>query len=107
MNIRRLLLFSIALALLPSATTVTAHVQQSPDANAQHNTQTQAPADGVERITVDDLKALLARKAPVTIIDVRSSITEKIKGALHIPLGEIEARLGEIPRDRAIITYCA
>ncbi|PYS89038.1 MAG: rhodanese-like domain-containing protein, partial [Acidobacteria bacterium] len=27
--------------------------------------------------------------------------------AHHIPLGEIEARLNEIPRDRAIVTYCS
>ena len=107
MYIRRLLSFSISLALL-SVTTVTTRAQQAAAAaTVQHDAQRQVPADGVERITVDDLKALLARKTPVTIIDVRSNITEKIKGALHIPLGEIEARLGEIPRDRAIITYCA
>ena len=59
------------------------------------------------RISLEDFKTLLAGKEPVVVIDVRTEITEKIKGAVHIPVGEIEARVKEIPRGRQIVTYCA
>ncbi len=66
------------------------------------------PAE-VARISVAELKELLAANRPVTIVDVRTldSYEQKIKGALSIPLGELEARLGDIPRDREIVTYCS
>ncbi len=69
--------------------------------------QTAAPSDGVERVTLEEFKALLAGKTPPVVIDVRAGATEKIRGAVNIPLGEIESRLGEIPRDREVVTYCA
>lgn len=65
------------------------------------------PSDGVERVTLEDFKALLESGRPVLVLDVRAGITEKVKGAVNIPLGDIEARLAEIPRDREIVTYCA
>lgn len=64
----------------------------------------QTPPD---RITLDEFKALLADGKPVLVLDVRGGVTQKIKGAVNIPLGELESRLGEIPRDREIVTYCA
>ena len=63
--------------------------------------------DGVPRITLAQFKALLASAAPPFVIDVRSGIDTKIRGAHHIPLADLEARLAEIPRDRPIVTYCA
>ncbi len=66
-----------------------------------------AQGDGVPRITLAEFKALLASASPPFVIDVRSGIDSKILGAHHIPLGDIEVRLGEIPRDRPIVTYCA
>ncbi|MBI3651202.1 MAG: hypothetical protein HY231_09175 [Acidobacteria bacterium] len=63
----------------------------------------------VERVSVDELILLMAKKKPIVIIDVRGKggYSEKIKGAVQIPLDEIEARMKEIPRDKEIITYCA
>ena len=63
----------------------------------------------VERISVDELILLVAKKKPVTIIDVRltDSYNTKIKGALEIPLDEIESNLKKIPRNTEIVTYCA
>lgn len=29
-----------------------------------------------------------------------------VKGARHIPLGDLGARLGEIPRDREVLLFC-
>jgi len=63
--------------------------------------------DGVPRITLAEFKALLASATPPFVIDVRAGADTKIKGAHYIPLNDIEARLSEIPRDRAIVTYCA
>ncbi len=69
----------------------------------------QDDTDKVERISVDELILMMAKKKPVTIIDSRvlDSYDTKIKGALQIPVTETEARLKEIPRDREIVTYCA
>ena len=63
----------------------------------------------IERISVDELILMLAKKKPVTIIDVRTldSYDSKIKGALQIPVDETEARLKDIPRTAEIVTYCA
>ncbi len=68
---------------------------------------TLAQGDGVPRITLTEFKALLASASPPFVIDVRSGIDSKIRNAHNIPLGEIEARLTEIPRAREIVTYCA
>jgi hypothetical protein len=66
-----------------------------------------AQGDGVPRITLAEFKALLASANPPFVIDVRSGIDRKMRGAHHIPFGDIAARLDEIPRDRLIVTYCA
>jgi rhodanese-related sulfurtransferase/glyoxylase-like metal-dependent hydrolase (beta-lactamase superfamily II) len=42
-------------------------------------------------------------------IDVREDseyCQEHIPGALHIPLGSLSRRLGDVPRDRPLVTYC-
>ena len=64
----------------------------------------QVPPD---RITLEEFKALLDGGKPPFILDVRSGVAEKIKGAVNIPLGELESRLSEVPRDREIVTYCS
>jgi hypothetical protein len=66
-----------------------------------------AQGDGVPRITLAEFKALLASASPPFVIDVRAGADSKIRGAHTIPLAEIETRLREIPRDRAIVTYCS
>jgi hypothetical protein len=62
----------------------------------------------VPRMSVDQLILAMAGKKPIVIIDVRhkDDYSHKIKGALQIPLDEIEARMKEIPRNKEIITYC-
>jgi rhodanese-related sulfurtransferase/DNA-binding CsgD family transcriptional regulator len=45
----------------------------------------------------------------VTVLDVRPEDEYRaghIPGALSVPVGELKQRLGEIPRDRAVIAYC-
>jgi hypothetical protein len=70
-------------------------------------TAQETPSDGVGRVTVEELKALLASANPPFVIDVRSGPGRIVKGAAHIPVDQIEARLSEIPRDREVVTYCA
>ena len=59
-----------------------------------------------DRVTVEELTRLRAA-GRVFVLDVRSQIDRKIKGAAHVPLGDLEARLAGLPRDREIVTYCS
>jgi hypothetical protein len=76
----------------------------APAAQKKELTDTDVP-----RRSVDELILAMAGKKPIVIIDVRhkGDYPHKIKGALQIPLDEIEARMKEIPRNKEIITYCA
>jgi hypothetical protein len=69
------------------------------------------PPGEIERITVEELKAKIAKNEPVTIIDSRSQgsydgSNQKIKGAIRISASEIESRLNQIPRDKEVVIYC-
>lgn len=84
----------LALLLACAATPAAARAQ----ASAQ-----QVPAD---RITLEEFKRL-RDAGKVYVLDVRYQIETKIKGATHVPLDQLEARLSELPRDREIVTYCS
>jgi len=63
------------------------------------------------RISVGELHEHLSATAPPIVIDVRSSTAQslelrRIPGALHVPLKEVRAHAGKLPRDRDIILYC-
>ena len=64
----------------------------------------QTPPD---RVTVEELKAMLAEGRPVHVLDVPGAADKKIKGASHVPLDQLESRLSELPRDKEVVTYCA
>jgi glyoxylase-like metal-dependent hydrolase (beta-lactamase superfamily II)/rhodanese-related sulfurtransferase len=67
------------------------------------------PVQKIELITPDELAARVdAPEAPL-VLDVRNAAEyagEHIPGSLHIPYGEIAARVEEIPRDRPLATIC-
>jgi 3-mercaptopyruvate sulfurtransferase SseA len=70
-----------------------------------------APADPLAeapRISAADArKALDAGKA--VLVDVRSLDAwqdEHAKGAVNIPVNELYARTGELPKDKQVIAYC-
>ncbi len=49
------------------------------------------------------------RAGEVTVLDVRPSLEYEaghLPGAMSVPLGELEQRLAELPRDRAVVAYC-
>jgi rhodanese-related sulfurtransferase len=68
-----------------------------------------APPDApVNFITVDELKALVARGTRADIIDVRTWDAYQemhIKGARSMPLRAIETRAGEISRTGLVVFY--
>jgi predicted sulfurtransferase len=66
-------------------------------------------SDDVRRITPDELRALVKQNRAV-IVDVRDKGAYNaghVKGALSIPIGEIEERAKELPRDKMIVAYCS
>ncbi len=68
------------------------------------------PVATVPQITVHDLAAWLEQGREITVIDVRepSEWDEgHIDGALHLPMFEAVARLGEIPAGRPTVVLCA
>ena len=63
------------------------------------------------RVTVDEVKERLDRGEQFAYIDSRNpqawgEAETKLPGAIRVPAGELEQHLDEIPRDRAVITYC-
>ena len=58
------------------------------------------PRQAAERLEGDD---------PPLLVDVREHWERKIAsipGSLHLPMGEMPARVGELPRDRELILLC-
>lgn len=67
--------------------------------------------DEVVSLKPEEVKAILDKdkKGEFLLLDVRQPeeyAAEHIPGATLIPLGELEARQGELDRDKKIITYC-
>lgn len=66
------------------------------------------PYPEVLRIEIGDAKARYDSESAV-FVDVRGQsdyAAAHIAGAVSLPLAEIETRYTELPRDRAILTYC-
>ena len=81
--------------------------KSSPLAAASPATKT--PADGVRRVTVAELKDLLAKNEAV-VIDVRNEEAYKaghIRGAKLIPVADTLNHINELPKDKLIVTYCS
>ena len=63
------------------------------------------------RVTVDEVKERMDRGEQFAFVDTRNpqawgSSDVKLPGAIRVPAGELEQHLEEIPRGRAVITYC-
>ena len=63
------------------------------------------------RVTADEVKERMDRGEQFTFVDTRNpqawgEAETKLPGAIRVPADEAERRLGEIPRGRAVITYC-
>ena len=76
---------------------------------AAPSTAAKPAADGIRRVTITELKDLLASNQAV-IIDVRNAESYKashIKGSTLIPEAEVAKRSDELPKDKLIVTYCS
>lgn len=63
------------------------------------------------RITVDEVKERMDRGEQFTFVDSRNpkawaEADKKLPNAIRVPAEELEQHLDEIPKDRAVITYC-
>lgn len=63
------------------------------------------------RVTVEEVKERMDRGEQFAFVDTRNpqawgEADTKLPGAIRVPAGEVEQHLDEIPRGRAVITYC-
>ncbi len=69
-----------------------------------------ASASPANNITSGEAKIMLNKDKKVFLLDVRT-IEEfrqaRLRGATLIPIGEIERRYFEVPKDRPVVVYCA
>jgi len=70
-----------------------------------------APADplaAARRISPEEARQAVA-KGDAVLVDVRAKEAydrEHAKGAISIPLTDLASRMGELPKDKLVITYC-
>ena len=65
--------------------------------------------DAVPEISVGELNSRLLTPEPPLVLDVREPWElqiARLAGTLDIPMGEVPARLAELPKDRDIIVMC-
>jgi hypothetical protein len=95
---RRLLVVAMLVVAPAMAVSLSAKAQQPATPSAQPK---------AEKMASDEVMALL-EKGEVFFLDVRepSELEElgTLEGYVNIPLGQIEKRLKEIPKDKAVIT---
>lgn len=64
---------------------------------------------GADAPSVDPLEARRRQAAGALVIDVREPeewAAGHVSGAVHLPMGQLPTRLGEIPRDREVLLIC-
>ncbi|HKN82416.1 MAG TPA: rhodanese-like domain-containing protein [Pyrinomonadaceae bacterium] len=65
----------------------------------------------VTRVTVDEVKERMERGEEFAFVDTRNpqawgESDKKLPHAIRVPAAEVNLHLEEIPKDRAVITYC-
>jgi hypothetical protein len=108
---RRLSLF-VALALLSLAGLTacnSAEKQTNAGPLAAQSPAKMAPTDGIRRITVVELRDLMAKNEAV-VFDVRNKEAydvAHIQGAKLMPVADTLSHIDELPKDKLIVTYCS
>ena len=68
------------------------------------------PVGTLANVTPQELAQRLAHERDLVVLDVREPAEwtdGHVAGALHVPMRQVAARLGEIPRDRPVALTCA
>ncbi|MCW5980315.1 MAG: hypothetical protein KIT09_19680 [Bryobacteraceae bacterium] len=69
-----------------------------------------AVAPSVKTIGADELRRLAASGQEFVLLDVREPYEVETEGTLknylHVPLGQLESRISEVPRDVPIVVAC-
>jgi rhodanese-related sulfurtransferase len=65
----------------------------------------------ITRITVDEVRERLARGEPLAFVDARSAESwakadMQIPRSVRVPPDDVAGHVADVPRDRAIVTYC-
>lgn len=66
-----------------------------------------APAGGADGVGSAEAHQLVAQGA--VLVDVRTPEEFSgghLDGARNVPVGELSARMGELPRDKTLVVYC-
>lgn len=69
-----------------------------------------ALAAGARDITSREAKSLMEKNGKVFLLDVRTPDERRqgyIAGSVLIPIDAMEKRIGEVPRNRPVVVYCA
>ena len=109
----RLIISFLAIAVMALGVLTACNSAEWKNARTPPGSPASAPApvmaDGVRRVTVTELKDLLAKNEAL-VIDVRNQTSYDaghIKGARLIPEMEVVNHVDELPRNKLIVTYCS
>jgi len=100
--------FAIGGGLLLIVAAILLATQNAPAAPTPVASHEEETYPEIPRVSLDDAKAAMDAGTAV-FVDVRAAEAYQgghIAGAVNIPLGELEARLGELDKEQWIITYC-
>ena len=79
--------------------------------NAEKISGVKLPVKSIDKTDPNALAEILKTDKDVLVLDVRTptecDATGVVKGSINIPLGELAGKLGEVPKDKKIITHCA
>ena len=99
--------FATLLAAAAVSVGAAAGQQSPPPATAQPPTQQMPAMPEDKRVQVENIDTVMS-KGDVILLDVRDpkEIDELggYEGAINIPLPQLEKRLGELPKDKTILT---
>ncbi len=91
-----------------------AHAQDVAEGNIDEDNETHEEIeDGTREVSTEDLRVMLEIEdgddQPI-LLDVREIFEWNVghlKGAVHIPLNQLEERIDELSRKRSVVVYCA
>lgn len=97
--------FVLAIAISSTACGAAPEPAASPEEEEPAASEPAVPKE----LDVEDVAARLEAGEDITLLDVRTLAELEsdgaIEGYLHIPIDELEARIGEVPTDKPIVAY--